>query len=122
MSATQSGIGELAGVVIDVCDLQAAESFWSAVLGVSVAGRGGQYVFFEAQQEGAPQVGLQLVPERRSVKNRVHIDIRVDDINAATKSVLSLGGRRIGSPDGGTFIVMADLEGNEFCLVPQRDQ
>ncbi len=55
------------------------------------------------------------------MKNRVHIDIRVDDVDAAVKSVLGLGGRRIGAPEGDSFIVMADPDDNEFCLVPQRD-
>ena len=59
------------------------------------------------------------VPEAKSGKNRVHIDIRVPDVAAAQEQVESLGGRRAPGYEAGGFLVMADPEGNEFCILPE---
>ncbi len=63
---------------------------------------------------------FQPVPEPKPGKNRVHIDLVVDDVTAATAEVLRLGGRDLGERyeyDEGTVVVLADPEGNEFCVV-----
>jgi hypothetical protein len=66
--------------------------------------------------------GMQLlflrVPEGKSVKNRLHLDLRPEDQAAEVDRLLRLGARRVdigqGSP---TWVVLADLEGNEFCVL-----
>jgi hypothetical protein len=62
---------------------------------------------------GSPRIWFQLVPESKTVKNRMHIDLRTDD-PAELDRILSLGAtitaRR---PD---WVELADPEGNEFCL------
>jgi hypothetical protein len=63
---------------------------------------------------------LQRVPEQKSVKNRMHLDIRAQDIESEAKRLEGLGARRIDigqGPDPG-WITMADPEGNEFCVCP----
>jgi predicted enzyme related to lactoylglutathione lyase len=63
---------------------------------------------------------FQPVSEPRNGKVRIHLDISVDDINAAMAQVESLGGRFTGERhdyDDGVVVVMADLEDHEFCLV-----
>ncbi|HEY3843144.1 MAG TPA: VOC family protein [Acidimicrobiales bacterium] len=53
-------------------------------------------------------------------KTRTHLDLWVDDLHAAKELVLRLGGRDSGQThhyDEGTLAIMADPEGNEFCLV-----
>ncbi len=61
--------------------------------------------------------------EPKTVKNRLHFDVKVADIDAATERLESLGGRRIdaeiGHEVGYAFRAVADPEGNEFCLVRQ---
>jgi predicted enzyme related to lactoylglutathione lyase len=63
----------------------------------------------------------QRVPEPKTLKNRLHLDIRVDDIEQATAQIETLGGRRLPVEDfrehGFRWRVMADPEGNGFCLV-----
>lgn len=65
-------------------------------------------------------MGFQRVPEPKSTKNRVHLDVDVDDLAVSTELAVALGaikiGRIVSEPPGG-FQVMLDLEGNEFCLV-----
>ena len=74
------------------------------------------------QYPAAPFVSFQRVPEPKVVKNRVHMDIVVDDIEIATSRIVELGGRRR-RPDadfdeyGFCWRTMADPEGNEFCLI-----
>jgi predicted enzyme related to lactoylglutathione lyase len=67
---------------------------------------------------GGVGVGFQRVEERRRGKNRVHIDIETADVVAAARRIEALGGRRAEGYERGGFLVMADPEGNEFCLLP----
>ena len=67
-----------------------------------------------------PRVLLQLVPEAKSVKNRVHLDVRVGDGGRAAEvdRLAALGATRLWDGQQGPFswVTMADPEGNEFCL------
>jgi hypothetical protein len=64
-----------------------------------------------------PRLCFQLVPESKVVKNRVHLDLRCDDLEAETARLVELGARVLTAtgpqPD---WVVLADPEGNEFCL------
>jgi hypothetical protein len=64
-----------------------------------------------------PRFFFQLVPESKTVKNRVHLDLRCDDIDAETARVVALGARVLATTDPtDDWVVLADPEGNEFCL------
>jgi hypothetical protein len=66
-----------------------------------------------------PRFFFQLVPESKTVKNRVHVDLRCDDMDAETARLVALGARVLattGPTDN--WVVLADPEGNEFCLSP----
>lgn len=71
-------------------------------------------------------VTFQPVPEQKAGKTRIHLDVWVDQLDAAIVLVRDLGGRSTGEThlyDEGTVVVMTDTEGNEFCLVgPPRPQ
>jgi hypothetical protein len=59
------------------------------------------------------------VPEDKVVKNRVHMDLYVDNEELAATRIVALGASRLWrspNPDD-PFIVLADPEGNEFCMV-----
>jgi predicted enzyme related to lactoylglutathione lyase len=58
------------------------------------------------------------VTERKATKNRVHVDVAAKDVVRAKARIERLGGSRVHSYESGGFLVMADPEGNEFCLVP----
>jgi predicted enzyme related to lactoylglutathione lyase len=69
---------------------------------------------------GGPAITFQPVREEKAGKTRVHLDIWVEDLDAAIRLVRDLGGRCTGEThlyDDGTVVVMCDTEGNEFCLV-----
>ncbi|MCU1678816.1 MAG: hypothetical protein JWM93_3574 [Frankiales bacterium] len=66
------------------------------------------------------RVLFQTVPEGKSVKNRVHLDLRVgvDNVEAVVDSVLARGGTFLhrGEQGPSRWVTVADLEGNEFCI------
>jgi catechol 2,3-dioxygenase-like lactoylglutathione lyase family enzyme len=65
-----------------------------------------------------PRLYFQLVPEGKVAKNRVHLDLRVTDRAAEVDRLTALGARKLHDGQQGpqTWVVMADPEGNEFCV------
>jgi len=68
----------------------------------------------------APRVLFQLVPEAKSVKNRLHLDVRIgaDDVEATVAGLVSRGATVLHHGQQGPFswVTLADPEGNEFCV------
>lgn len=63
---------------------------------------------------GSIRLFFQTVPEPKTVKNRLHVDLEVEDLRAASSAIIELGGAVIVTDDD--RVVVADPEGNEFCL------
>lgn len=116
-------IGKLDAVTIDCADPLALARFWAAVFGTEVAsaeGAGPTYVDLRPGP-GVPTLRFQRVLEPKTVKNRLHLDVAVTDLEEARAGAEALGATRV-SPEtfdefGYRWVVMADPEGNEFCLV-----
>ena len=118
MKEESGPVGILTHVGIDVSDLDRAEAFYSAVLGVKRDSAWDQYLAFEPLPSGLT-VYLQRVPEKKTSKTRVHIDLSVPDVLAALARVEALGGRALRDfvEPGENLAVVADPDGNEFCLM-----
>ena len=118
-------IGRLHWIVIDTVDPARIAPFWCALLGVQERGWFGEDYLMLTTDGGAPPIAFQRVPENKSVKNRLHVDLEVDDLDRAFARIAALGGSAISDvlemPGGYRWRVMADPEGNEFCIVP-RDE
>lgn len=108
----------LAYIVLDVTDLDTQAAFWSDLLGVEIAGQVEQYVILEPQEGTGIRISLQQVPEQKTGKNRMHIDLHVEDLEAATTRAEELGASRVDEHRWPTFMwrVFQDPEGNEFCM------
>ena len=110
-------------VMLDAADPEALAPFWCGLLGTEIAARfdGDRFVFLRPAGEAEPALGIQKVPEPKTIKNRMHVDLEVDDLEASTRWVRRHGGSRIADREtaGVHWRVMADPEGNEFCLVPR---
>jgi predicted enzyme related to lactoylglutathione lyase len=104
-------------LIIDCADLERLASFWGELLGRPIAGRTGPYVWLK--RENGLGMGFQQVAEPKVGKNRVHFDLASEDPAAEQRRVESLGGRRLKGYETGGFLVMADPEGNEFCIIPK---
>ncbi|MFB7242078.1 glyoxalase [Streptomyces populi] len=104
-------------LIVDAVDPERLAAFWSELLGRPVVGRMGPYVWL--RREDGLGLGFQRTGEPRSGKNRMHFDVTSPDPAAEQQRVEELGGRRLEQYDEGGFLVMADPEGNEFCIIPE---
>lgn len=108
----------VATVVINVVDFEQEKAFWQALLGVGVAREFPGFVWLEPQHEGGISVALQQVAEATPGRNRLHLDSGVADLDVAQASIEALGGSLVEEHEimGFRWRVMADPEGNEFCI------
>jgi predicted enzyme related to lactoylglutathione lyase len=109
-------------LAIDTVDPNSLAPFWCGLLGVHVDATigEGEFLILSPTEDGLV-VGFQRVPETKTGKNRVHLDLVVDDLDTATAEVEQLGGRWLepGTTrelEGFRWRCMADPEGNEFDL------
>ena len=119
-----SAVGWFRDLVIDAEDMNAVAEFWCGVLGVSVAERYDDFLALEMDKGGC-YVGVQPTSAERGSDAprrgvRIRPDIEVEDLDVATQRIEELGGRLIKvvhETEGDTHHLMADPEGNEFCIV-----
>lgn len=108
-------------VTIDCQDVRRVGEFWAAVFSVPLRDEPlPGWLRLGPLSEGGPVINFQPVPEPKSGKTRIHLDVLTDDLEAAIARVVELGGTDLDDRhvyDVGTVVVMADPEGNEFCLV-----
>jgi hypothetical protein len=108
--------------VIDCQDAEALAGFWCAALDYKIVRRwrdshGVEYI--ETGADGAPPLLFQPVPDQKTVKNRLHLDIRADgpQYDEITRLV-ALGARVVSDDPAEMWVVLQDPEGNEFCVLP----
>ncbi len=114
-------------VLIDCVDLDAMTAFWCQALDLEHVWTGPSGGHLLAAVDGSGRrLGLMPNEDAKTAKNRVHFDLRPDDQQAEVERLESLGARRIDIGQAGvTWVVMADPEGNEFCVlrsVAQKEQ
>jgi predicted enzyme related to lactoylglutathione lyase len=108
------------GVTIDCLDPGRVARFWSALLGRDPGPSQGPWVYLGHRDDAQPRLVFQPVSEPKEGKVRIHLDVTVEDIDAAIEVATALGGRLTGERhdyDEGVVVVMADPEDHEFCLV-----
>ena len=118
-------------VVVDCRHAASLDRFWTSILdGYAIAPYDEAELDRLAQQgitsteddptvrveaaPGALRLFFQVVPEPKKVKNRLHVDLQVDDLAAGSSLIIERGGRVIATFDD--HVLLADPEGNEFCL------
>ena len=108
------------GLVLDCSDPQTLAEFWSAALGYRNVGSAGTYVLLVDEAGNQPKLLLQQVTEPKQVKNRVHFDIETPAVDEEVARLEALGAVRLQAEaieeHGNRWVVMADPEGNEFCV------
>ena len=96
--------------------------FWSGVLGYpSGQPVSGPYRSLQPESGVGIDVLLQRVPDVKGQKNRLHLDLRTPDLAAEVRRVLDLGARLLTrepvTEDGWSWHILADPDGNEFCVL-----
>lgn len=111
----------VAAIAVDAIDARAVAEFWCRVLGWRIVEEDGGFVSIAPQDGAWPTIDFCPVPEAKTVKNRLHLDLRADgeSTSAELERLLELGARRsdVGQAPDASWVVLADPEGNEFCLL-----
>ena len=110
----------LFAVTFDCADAAALARFWADVLGRQVAdGATAERAVLLPGDDGAPRITFNQVPERKTVKNRLHLDVVSDTFDAETERLLSAGAQKLREVkrDNFRWTTFADIEGNEFDLI-----
>lgn len=123
-------------VVVDCHDVKAQSRWWAGVLGWQIVYDADDEVIVAPahlldsardipREQRGPGLIFVPVPESKALKNRLHIDLAPtadDDRDAEVRRLESIGARRIDIGQGDvTWVVLADPEGNEFCVLSPRD-
>ena len=109
---------------VDSTDPARAATFWEQALGWRRTYDSPDEVVLEPPA-GSPEDGVSpdilflRVPEEKSGKNRLHLDLRPDDQDVEVTRLEALGARRVDVGQGPdvTWVVLADPDGNEFCVL-----
>ncbi len=114
-------VPQVTSVVINAADHGLLVDFWKELLGVGIARSFPPYfTWLEPQGGSGVSVAIQAVPDPTPGRNRLHLDAEVADLDEAAARIEQLGGSFVEDHEIGGFAwkVMADPEGNEFCIAP----
>ncbi len=116
----------IAVIAIDAHQPRVVADFWCSILGWEVLEEDDGVMSIGSPDGSWPTIDVVPVPETKSVKNRLHLDLRADGVPTADElgRLLDLGGRRVDVGQGPevSWVVLADPEGNEFCLLSRTVQ
>jgi hypothetical protein len=108
-------------VIVDAADPAALGRWWAEALGWTVVADDPDEFEIRPAPDRLPGLLFVPVPEAKTVKNRLHLDFRPVDQRAEVERLLALGARRADVGQGEQpWVVLADLEGNEFCVLGER--
>jgi predicted enzyme related to lactoylglutathione lyase len=116
----------LTEIAIDASDPRRLARFWGEVLNWPVTDEddGLSWISATGDYTARPMIVFAPVPEAKSVKNRVHLDVSPSGVEQAAEleRLLALGATRVdvGQAADVPWVVLADPEGNEFCLLGRR--
>lgn len=117
---------QLATIAIDAVLPKVVSDFWCAVLDWQVVEEDNEVISIAPRDKTWPTIDVIAVPEGKTVKNRLHFDLRADGVSTAEEleRLLALGARRtdVGQGPGVSWVVLADPEDNEFCLLSRSVQ
>lgn len=113
-------------LVLDCHDLQESAGFWCQALGYNRPFQpSGPYLNLVSAFDGGLELLLQEVPESKTIKNRLHLDLRTRVLEVEVERLLALGALLITTSPlvehGWRWHVLADLDGNEFCVLQPPD-
>ena len=117
---------KVGSTVLNVTDVARAVAFWTQALGYvrrDPPADDEDFVVLKSPSGQWSNISLQQTREPKSGVNRVHLDLYADDQTAEVGRLEGLGATRVEPwpyPDDADFVVMADPDGNEFCVIARR--
>jgi predicted enzyme related to lactoylglutathione lyase len=116
--------GPVAAILIDSADPETAARFWAAATGWVPHESDADFASLREPGGSGPFLELLRVPEAKTVKNRLHVDVAPlpgGDVQAEARRLAEAGAVRIDVGQGQvSWEVLADPEGNEFCVLSPR--
>ena len=108
-------------VVVDAEDPARLARWWAEALGYVIVHEAPDEVEIRRTADTRPGLLFTTVPDAKTVKNRLHIDLRPDDQESEVERLVDMGARPadIGQHDV-SWVVLADPEGNEFCVLASK--
>ncbi len=112
----------LSAVTVDATDPARLARWWADALGWKILEEEpDEVVVAESEDEQGTTLLFIADPNAKSVKNRIHFDLKPDDQLAEVERLLGIGATRVDIGQGDqTWVVLADPEGNEFCVLSGR--
>ena len=110
-------------LIVDCADPELLAEFWMGVLGWQRTGRYEEAVEIAGPPGSGPSLTFIPVPEAKTVKNRLHIDVNPVgcEQEQEVERLIALGARQVDIGQGErSWVVLADPEGNEFCVLQAR--
>jgi predicted enzyme related to lactoylglutathione lyase len=109
-------------IVVDSRDHHTLARWWAQVLDWKIVYEDGDETAVARDEDAEPGLVFVPVPEAKTVKNRLHIDLAPDDQAAEVQRLISLGATRadVGQGPDVSWVVLRDPEGNEFCVLSAR--
>ena len=116
----------LANIVISARDVRAVADFWCAALGWRVDEEEDGVLCLLGDDPRCPGIDVVPVPDGEAGQNRLHLDLRADGTTQAeeVERLLALGARHadVGQGPDVSWVVLADVEGNDFCVLSRSVQ
>src|ERR1700728_373839 len=110
-------------VLVHSVDPVVLVQWWATALGSVVVHSSDDEFETRPERDRLPGLDFVRLAESKTVKNRLHLDFRPDDQDAEVARLEAHGAKRIDIGQGDQpWVVMADPEGNEFCVLGQRHQ
>ncbi|MDH3307646.1 MAG: VOC family protein [Acidimicrobiia bacterium] len=107
--------------IVDATEPATLGRWWQAALGWVVVDENDDEFEIRPTPDALPGLLFGRSPDAKTTKNRLHLDLRPDDQDAEVQRLLDLGARTVDIGQGEqTWVVLADPEGNEFCVLSSR--
>jgi predicted enzyme related to lactoylglutathione lyase len=108
-------------IVVDAEDPARLARWWAEALGYQIVHEAPDEVEIRRHPDELPGLLFTVAPDTKTVKNRLHLDLRPEDQEAEVERLVDMGARPadIGQGDV-SWVVLADPEGNEFCVLADR--
>jgi predicted enzyme related to lactoylglutathione lyase len=109
-------------LVVDTHDPARLARWWAEALGYQIVHDEADEVEIRRTPDALPGLVFVPVPESKEIKNRLHIDLRPTDREAEVERLVDMGARHVdvGQREDESWTVLADPEGNEFCVLAGR--
>ena len=108
-------------VVVHAEDPARLARWWAEALGLAIVREAPDEVEVRRGPDGMPGLLFVPVPDGRRGKSRLHLDLRPDDQESEVERLVDMGARLVGTgPGAAGWVMLADPEGNEFCVLAAR--